>query len=65
MSNRCIADLDAQILAVPLEGATGELGLVVSDDPIWDPKPIDDWLNELDSILLVDFYHLVNLSMVM
>jgi hypothetical protein len=42
MSNRRIADLDAQILAVPLEGATGELGLVVSDDPIRDPEPTDD-----------------------
>jgi hypothetical protein len=57
MSNRHIVDLDAKILAVSLECTTGELGPVVSDDPVWDPKPTDDGLDELDCGLLVDLDH--------
>jgi hypothetical protein len=33
------------------------LGPVVSDDPVWDPKPVDDELDELDCRLLVDLDH--------
>jgi hypothetical protein len=42
MSNGCIANLDAEVFAVLLEHSTGELGPVVSDDPIRHPKPADD-----------------------
>jgi hypothetical protein len=42
MSNGRIADLDAQILTVPLDGTAGELGPVVHDDPIWDHEPAHD-----------------------
>jgi hypothetical protein len=41
-----------------LECAAGELGLVVCDDLVWDPKPTDDRLDELDCILLVDLDHM-------
>jgi hypothetical protein len=58
MSNRRIADLDAKILTVSLERAAGELGPVVGDDPIWDPKLTDDGLDELDCGLLVDLDHM-------
>jgi hypothetical protein len=57
MSNRRIADLDAKILTVSLEHATGELGPIVGDDPIQDPKPTDNGLDELDYGLLVDLGH--------
>jgi hypothetical protein len=57
MGNRRIADLDAQIFAVPLEGGTGKLGPIVGDDPIRDPKSVYDGLDELYSGLLVDFDH--------
>jgi hypothetical protein len=33
------------------------LFLTVSDDPIQDPKPTDDGLDELDCKLLVDLEH--------
>jgi hypothetical protein len=52
-----IADLDAKILTVSLKGPTGELGSVVGDDPIRDPKPADDGLDKLDCGLLVDLDH--------
>jgi hypothetical protein len=48
MSNGRIADLDVKILTVSLERAAGELGHVVDDDPVQDPKPADDGLDELD-----------------
>jgi hypothetical protein len=57
MTNRRIADLFAKILAVSLERTAGELGPVVSDDPVQDPKPTDDGLDELDCRLLVDLDH--------
>jgi hypothetical protein len=57
MSNGHIADMDAKILTVSLECATAELGLVVIDDPVWDPKPADDGLDKLDYGLLVDLDH--------
>jgi hypothetical protein len=48
VSNGRIANIYAKIFAVPLECAAGELEPVVSDDPVWDPKPADDRLDELD-----------------
>jgi hypothetical protein len=58
MSNRCIADLDAKVLTVPLESTASGLGPVVSDDPIWDPKSVGDGLDELDYGLLVNLDHM-------
>jgi hypothetical protein len=52
VSNGCIADFYAKIFIVPLECVAGELGPVVSDDPVWDPKPADDGLDKLDYGLL-------------
>jgi hypothetical protein len=40
-----------------LQCAIGELGHVVSDDPVQNPKPADDGLDELDCRLLVDLDH--------
>jgi hypothetical protein len=57
MSKRRIANLDAKFFTVSLDGATGKLGPVVSYDSIWDPKPIDYILDELDHWLLVDLDH--------
>jgi hypothetical protein len=48
MSNIHIANLDAKIFIVPLEGTTGKLGPVVSYDSVRDPKPTDDRLDKLD-----------------
>jgi hypothetical protein len=42
VSNGCIVDFYAKIFAVLLECTAGELGPIVSDDPIRDPKPTDD-----------------------
>jgi hypothetical protein len=57
MSNGRIANFDAKILTVSLKCTAGELGPVVSDNPVWDPKPADDGLDELDCGLLVDLDH--------
>jgi hypothetical protein len=57
MSNRCIANEDAKIFAISLEGAIGKLGPVASYHSIRDPKPIDDRLDELDCPLLADLDH--------
>jgi hypothetical protein len=46
MSNRRIANLDAMIFAVPLEGTASKLGPIVGDDPVWDPKSIYHGLDE-------------------
>jgi hypothetical protein len=42
MCNRCIADLDVEVFAILLKHHAGELGPVVSDDQVRDPKPADD-----------------------
>jgi hypothetical protein len=57
MSNRRIADLNAKILTVSFERAAGELGPIVGDDPVQDPQPADDGLDDLDYGLLVDLDH--------
>jgi hypothetical protein len=49
--------LDAKILTVSLECTAGELGPIVGDDPVKDPKPTDDGLDELDCELFVDLDH--------
>jgi hypothetical protein len=68
MSNRCIANLDVKIFAVPLEGTASKLGPIVGDDPIWNPKSAYDGFDEFHSDCLlilttgVASGHLVNLS---
>jgi hypothetical protein len=57
VSNRRIANLDAKIFAVSLEGTAGKLGPVVSGDPIWDHKPIDHGFDKLQCGLFVDLDH--------
>jgi hypothetical protein len=57
MSNRCIANLDVKIFAVPLKGTASKLELIVGDDPVWDPKSVYDGLDEFHCELLVDFDH--------
>jgi hypothetical protein len=42
MSNRCITDLDVEVFVVLLKHSAGELGPVISNDPVRDPKPVDD-----------------------
>jgi hypothetical protein len=57
MSNRCIANLDVKIFAVPLKGTASKLGPIVGDDPIWNPKSAYDGFDEFHYGLLVDFNH--------
>jgi hypothetical protein len=57
MSNRCIANLDAKIFVVPLEGTASKLGPIFGDDIVWDPKFAYDGLDESYCGLLVDFNH--------
>jgi hypothetical protein len=54
MSNRSISNFYAKIFTILLECTAGELGSVISDDPVQNPKPADDGLDELDCRLLVD-----------
>jgi hypothetical protein len=42
MCNRCIANLDAEVFTVLLKHPASELGPVISDDLVRDPKPVDD-----------------------
>jgi hypothetical protein len=55
--NGGIADFYDKIFTVPLECTAGELGPIISDYPIRDPKPTDDGLDELDCRLLIDLDH--------
>jgi hypothetical protein len=48
VSNGRITKFPAKIFTVLLECAAGEMGAIVCDDPVWDPKPVDDGLDELD-----------------
>jgi hypothetical protein len=48
VSNRGIANLNAKVFAISLERAAGKLGPIVGYDPVRDPKPADDKLDELD-----------------
>jgi hypothetical protein len=42
MRNRCIIDLDAEVLTVFLKHSANELGPIVCDDTVWDPKSVDN-----------------------
>jgi hypothetical protein len=55
--NGSTTDLDAKVIAVLLKRVAGELGPVVGDDFVQDPKPTDDRHDKLDCILLVDLNH--------
>jgi hypothetical protein len=57
MSSRRIANLDAKIFTIPLEGTTSKLGAIVGDDPVSNPKSTYDGLDEFYCGLLVDFDH--------
>jgi hypothetical protein len=57
VSWRGIANLDAKIFTIPLEGTTSKLGPIVGDDHVWDPESAYDGLDELHCELLVDFDH--------
>jgi hypothetical protein len=57
VSNRGITYFYAKIFTVPLECAAGELGPIVSGDPVRDPKPTDDGLDKPDCGLLIDLDH--------
>jgi hypothetical protein len=57
VSNGGIVDFYAKIFTVPWECAADELGPVVSNDPVRDPKPTDDGLDKLDCGLLIDLDH--------
>jgi hypothetical protein len=50
--NGSIVDLDAKVLAVFKKRVAGELGPVVGDDSVQDPK-----LDKLDCGLLIDLNH--------
>ena len=49
MSNRREAELDPDLIAVLVEGITGELRAVVGDDAVLDPEAADDSSDELYS----------------
>jgi hypothetical protein len=57
VSNGRIINFDAKILIISLEGTAGELGPVVGDDPVQNPKPAEDGLDEFVCGLLVDLDH--------
>jgi hypothetical protein len=57
MSNGRIANLDAKIFTVPLEGTASKLGPIIGDDPVWDLKFAYHGLDEFYCGLLVDFDH--------
>jgi hypothetical protein len=57
MSHGREAELGANALAIVLEDPTCKLGSVVHNDMAWDPKSIDDGLEEGDSSTLGDVDH--------
>jgi hypothetical protein len=57
MSHRRKAELGADALAILLEEPTFELGLVVRNDMAWDPKSVDNRLEEGNSSTLGDTDH--------
>jgi hypothetical protein len=57
MSHGRIAELGADALAILLEKSTCKLGPVVRNDTAWDPKSIDNRLEESDSSTLGDVDH--------
>jgi hypothetical protein len=57
MSHRRKAELGADALAILLEEPTCKLGPVVHNDTAWDPKSIDNRLEECNSSTLCDIDH--------
>jgi hypothetical protein len=57
MSHRGKAELGADALAILLEELTFELGPVVRNDTAWDPKSVDNRLEEGNSSTLGDTDH--------
>jgi hypothetical protein len=57
MSHGREAELGANALAILLEDPTCKLGSVVCNDTAWDPKSIDDGIEEGDSSTLGDVDH--------
>jgi hypothetical protein len=57
MSHGRKAELGANVLTILLEDPTCNLGPVVHNDTAWDPKSIDDRLEESDSSTLGDIDH--------
>jgi hypothetical protein len=57
MSHGRKAEMGADVLAILLEDPTCKLGPVVRNDTAWDPKSIDDRLEESDSSTLGDIDH--------
>ena len=57
MSHRRKAELGANALAILLEEPTSELGPVVRNDTVWDPKSADNRLEEGNNNTLGDVDH--------
>jgi hypothetical protein len=57
MSHRHKAELGADALTILLEELTCKLGPVVRNDTVWDPKSIDNRLEESNSSTLGDIDH--------
>jgi hypothetical protein len=57
MSHRRKAELGADALAILLEELTFELGNVIRNDTAWDPKSIDNRLEEGNNNTLGDTDH--------
>jgi hypothetical protein len=57
MSHRRKEELGVDALAILLEEPTFELGLVVRNDTAWDPKSVDNRLEESNSSTLGDTDH--------
>jgi hypothetical protein len=57
MSHKHKAELGADALAILLEAPTFELGPIVRNDTAWDPKSIDNRLEEGNNSTLGDTNH--------
>jgi hypothetical protein len=57
MSHGRKAELGADVLAILMEDPTCKLGPIVHNDMAWDPKSIDNRLEESDSSTLGDIDH--------
>jgi hypothetical protein len=57
MCHRRKAELSADALAILLEEPTSELGPIVRNDMVWDPKSADNRLEEGNSSTLGDVDH--------
>jgi hypothetical protein len=57
VGHRREAELGVNALSILLEDLTCKLGSIVRNDTVWDPKSMDDGLEEGDSGTLVDVDH--------